>query len=149
MVISALTIYFLASLPGEAQKFKMKAEAMPTALLSCCERRGRGLSFPRQGSRKRSQRALAPQSLCSALWKHLWKYNECKCRHPGCPGCRTVLWQAVTAAEQSRLPMLWSPKICNWSLKFSLLENSRNEYLSLSLLPLIFYSHNKPTCELP
>lgn len=53
MVISALTIYFLASLPGEAQKFKMKAEAMPIAL-SCCERRGRGLSFPRHGSRKRS-----------------------------------------------------------------------------------------------
>lgn len=54
MVISALTIYFLASLPGEAQKFKMKAEAMPIALLSCREWRGRGLSFPRQGSRKRS-----------------------------------------------------------------------------------------------
>lgn len=40
MIISALTIYFLASLPGEAQELKTKAKAVLAALWSCWARRG-------------------------------------------------------------------------------------------------------------
>lgn len=148
MVISALTIYFLASLPGEAQKFKMKGEAMPTALLSCRERRGRGLSFP---GRAAEREATEP-------WHHraCAQHHGNTCRNTMNANVVTQVVQVVRqcfgrlSQQQSRAdcPCCGLPKSVIGHSSF-LSENSRNEYLSLSLLPLIFYSHNKPTCELP
>lgn len=102
MVISALTISFPASLPGEAQECKMKAKAMAGALGPG----GKSLPFPRlpasaeQSWGREKPGVLAPKTLYLMLWKHLWKY-ECTCAHLCRPRCKAALWLAVVGVENS------------------------------------------------
>lgn len=119
---------------------------MPVALRIWCT--GGSRASPSQGCQCPQSRAWGEgtKTLHSALWKHPWKSNECKCPHLSWPSCQCCGW---LPREQSRLPFLQSPRLCNQLPKFSLLEFRKWGFL-VSVGCLCTDVHmTKPTCELP